>query len=82
MTQTERLYDYLIENKAINPLEAWLKLGIYRLSARIHDVSKYHVINKEMVEVENQFGEKIKVAEYYLECDCPVCHVEGEQCRH
>lgn len=82
MTQTERLYDYLITHKSINPLQSWAELGIYRLSARIHDLNKDHRIEREMVTVTNKYGESIKVAEYWLECDCPTCSQEKEQCKH
>ena len=33
-TQCDRLLAHLIDEGTINPLEAWQKLGIYRLSAR------------------------------------------------
>lgn len=82
MTQTERLYDYLINHKSIGPMEALNELGIYRLASRIHDLNKEHRVEKEMVTITNRFGEEVRVAEYFLECDCPVCKMEGELCRH
>jgi len=52
----------------INPLESWTALGIYRLSARVFDLRKAGwPISMEMVEVENQFGETVRVAQYRLE---------------
>ena len=37
-TQNKRLIDYLRKHDSIDPLEAWQNLGIYRLSARVHDL--------------------------------------------
>jgi hypothetical protein len=38
MSQDERLLEYLENNKSINPLTAWRKLGIYRLSAVVFNL--------------------------------------------
>ncbi|MBO4924439.1 MAG: helix-turn-helix domain-containing protein [Bacteroidales bacterium] len=38
LSQNKRLLSYLIEHSSITPDEAWRKLGIYRLSARIFDL--------------------------------------------
>ena len=68
-TQTERLLNYLKENKNINPLQSWLQLGIYRLSDVVLKLRKKgHNITTERVKVLNQFGESCSVANYcYLE---------------
>ena len=68
MTQVERLADWLNAGRNINPLEAWTALGIYRLSARVFDLRKagWH-IGMKMVDVENQFGETVKVAQYRMD---------------
>ena len=65
MTQCERLAKYLHEGGTPTPMDAWLLLGIYRLSARVFDLRKagWH-ISMEMVEVENQYGETVRVAQY------------------
>jgi hypothetical protein len=66
-TQAERLIFYLKHNP-INPLESWRTLGIYRLSARINDLRNLGWnITTTTIEVTNQFGEPVKVAEYSLE---------------
>lgn len=66
-TQAERLLHYLNRNP-INPLESWRTLGIYRLSARINDLRNLGWnITTTTIEVVNQFGEPVKVAEYSLE---------------
>lgn len=82
MTQNERVYDHLLTRGSINPLESWQLLGVYRLASRINELRKDHNIGREFVGVVNKYGETVRVAEYYLECDCPACHVEREQCRH
>ena len=68
MTQKERLENHLLLNKRINPLEAWTRLGIYRLSAVIFDLRKEgYKIETTRKAVQNQFGEECLVAEYVLE---------------
>lgn len=67
-TQEVRLVDYFkTKNNFINPLEAWLQLGIYRLSARIYNLRKqgFHIITHRE-KVTNQWGEQIPVAKYEL----------------
>jgi len=65
-TQNKRLLAYLKKEESIDPLQAWEKLGIYRLSARIFDLRKTKQITTTKKEVSNMFGETIKVAEYSL----------------
>ena len=38
MSQNKKLLHYLKNNGSIDPMQSWRKLGIYRLSARIHDL--------------------------------------------
>lgn len=66
--QTDRLLDYLKEHRAINPMEAWTKLGIYRLGARVFDLRRAgHPISSARQKVPNRFGEECRVASYRLE---------------
>ena len=66
-TQNKRLLSHLQKGNSINPLEAWQKLGIYRLSARVFDLrDSGHEIDTTRKEVNNQFNEIINVAEYSL----------------
>lgn len=65
-TQNKRLLAYLEKEESIDPLQAWEKLGIYRLSARIFDLRETKQITTTKKEVSNMFGETIKVAEYSL----------------
>lgn len=65
MNQEQRLEEYLVEHRAINPLEAWVELGIYRLSAVIHNLKKKGMsIETVRIGVFNKFGESCSVAEY------------------
>lgn len=68
MTQDERLLEYLQANRAINPLEAWQRLGIYRLAACVHRLRRLGAsIRTDTVAVKNQFNETCRVALYVLE---------------
>lgn len=66
--QVDRLRAHLKAGNNINPLEAWRKLGIYRLSARVFDMREAgEDIKGEFVEVRNQFGEPCRVKSYRME---------------
>ena len=68
MTQVERLEQYLKTHGSVEPLTAWRELGIYRLAAVVLLLKKKgYSIRTERLEVENQFQEKCKVANYVLE---------------
>lgn len=65
--QVERLKNHLMLYGSINPLESWLKLGIYRLSDVIFKLRKQGIkIETELTDVSNQFDEKCRVAKYVL----------------
>lgn len=65
-TQCERLLDWL-QKQPITPMEAWNRLGVYRLGARIFDLKAAgHPIERDMVPVMNHFGETCVVARYSL----------------
>ena len=67
-SQNKRLLAYLQAGQSIDPLEAWQELGIYRLSARIHDLrDEGQLISTARKETFNKFGESVTVAEYKLE---------------
>ena len=69
MTNKERVLDYLKHHKrGITPMEAWEKLGVYRLSDAIHVLRKkdgYNIITN-VVEVKNKYGKTCSVARYVL----------------
>lgn len=66
-TQCERLLKRL-ECAPVDPMTAWVELGIYRLSARCFDLKKQgHNVVSKTVEVTNRFGESCRVSQYSLE---------------
>lgn len=63
MSQNTQILSYLQQGKKLNPLQAWKKFGVYRLSARILDLRKQgHQINTENVTKQGK-----TFAEYSLE---------------
>ena len=66
-TQADRLLTELRNGRAIDPLTAWVKLGIYRLSAVIFELrSAGWTIHTDRRPVRNRFGEECKVGFYTL----------------
>ena len=66
-TQNTRLLVYLKKYGNITQFEALSELGIFRLASRINDLkNKGHNIIGQMVDVENRFGEKVKIKRYFL----------------
>ena len=66
-TQCQRLLKYLVEHKSITPMEAWSRLGIYRLSGRIFELKEMgYGVKSEKTTVTNAFGEKCSVGLYSL----------------
>lgn len=67
-TQANRLFNHLKSGGVTHRLHALIELGIFELSARVIDLERQgHQISKRRIEVENRFGEKVKVVEYGLE---------------
>lgn len=72
-TQCERLSDLLLKGRMIDPLLAWMELGIYRLASRINDLRNGHLhgvkynITTDIAEVKNRYGETARVARYYMD---------------
>ena len=66
-SQNERVLEYMKEHNGITSLQAYDKLGVTRLSARIKDLrTAGHIIFAEPLEVENRFGDMCKVSCYRL----------------
>lgn len=67
MTQPERLLQHLKAHGTINPLESWVELGIYRLSAVIYILRKagWNITTKK-VTIKNKWDEDCRVGEYKL----------------
>lgn len=67
-TQNTRLLGYLKKYGNITQFEALSELGIFRLASRINDLkNKGYKITGQMVNVENRFGETIKIKKYFME---------------
>jgi len=68
MNQEQRVLDYLEKHGSIDPLQAWLEVGVYRLSARIHRLRQQgYVITTTRKKVVNRWNESVKFAEYHYE---------------
>ena len=66
MTQCDRLLKRLQEGP-VTPMQAWNELGIYRLAPRVLDLrARGHDIARQLVAVDNRFGETCHVAQYHL----------------
>lgn len=66
-TQNQRLLAYLRQHRTITPMQAWDRLGIYRLGARVYDLrAEGHPISSDRTTVSNRFGEECRVAVYTL----------------
>lgn len=69
-TQNDRLLNYLKKHRRIDPMTAFVKLGISRLAARAYDLRndvRYKVdIRSVPKRTVNRYGESIIVSEYRL----------------
>lgn len=66
-SQNDKVLEYLQEHDGMTTLDAFQKLGISRLSARIKDLrTAGHVIFSDPIEVENRFGDMCRVTQYRL----------------
>ena len=64
-SQKERIRKYLDSGKTLTRLNAWEKLGIIELPARICALKdEGYPINTKMVSVKNRFGEFVRIAKY------------------
>ena len=65
--QEQRLLDYLKTNFKVSPMDAWIELGIYRLSDVVFKLrNKGYEIETERKSVLNRFDEPCNFAEYKL----------------
>lgn len=71
--QEKRLLDYLKNNSKISPMDAWIELGIYRLSDVVFKLRKKgFVIDTNRKSVLNKFDEPCNFAEYVLDIDTSI----------
>ena len=67
MSQNDLILNHL-KHAPITPLEAYQKYGCLRLGARIFELRQQgHEIVRELVAVNNRFGEECRVARYKLD---------------
>ena len=65
--QCDRVLNYMLAYGTINQMQALRDIGVMRLASRISDLKKAgHIIGRRTVPVNNRYGEKCRVAEYYL----------------
>lgn len=66
--QCTRLLLWLQKVGPIHNLQAWRRLGIYRLGARIHELkNKYdYDIGDRVITIRNTFGDTCHVKQFYL----------------
>ena len=70
MSQCASILSRLEQRGSIDPMEAMVDLGVFRLAARINDLkADGHSINSEMVTVQNRFGEDCRVARYSIDLE-------------
>lgn len=63
----KRVFDFMVEEKGITSLDAFVELGETRLSARIFELKKKGVnISSETISVQNRYGEKRSVKKYFI----------------
>ena len=67
-TQCEKILDYMQEHGGITQLDAYLDIGCWRLASRISDLKKRgYPIKREIIKVQNRYGESVAVAKYSLQ---------------
>lgn len=66
--QRQRLLAYMQIHDGITQYEALERLSILRLASRISELKKLgYPVKSERITVMNRYGEKCRVARYYLE---------------
>ena len=67
MTQKQRILDYLQAGNILTRLDSWETLGVIEAPARISELrSDGYPIETEMYFVTNRYGEKVKVARWFM----------------
>ena len=68
MTQSEQIVKYMQDFGSISPQEAVSELGVYRLAARIHDLSKSGLsIGSKTETYTNRYGKTVHYSRYWLD---------------
>lgn len=67
MSQSEQIVKYMRDFGSITPMDAVNDLGIYRLAARIHDLTKAGLsIDSRTETTKNRYGKTVHYSRYYL----------------
>ena len=67
-SQCEKIIAYMQEHGGITQLDAYLDIGCWRLASRISDLKKRgYPIKREIIKVQNRYGESVAVAKYSLQ---------------
>lgn len=80
-TQPARLLAALLERQRIDPLQGWIRLGIYRLSDAVLQLRRLGwSVQTSRKDVRNRFGEECHVADYSMvESDIVAAGEAGRQ---
>lgn len=67
LTQNKAIIDYVSNHDGLTALEAFTKLGIVNLTARIHELEvRGYVFSKYMEEVPSRYNNTTRVTRYRL----------------
>lgn len=65
MTQHDRILQYIRDFGSITPMQAFMDLGITKLSTRVGEMIRWGVpIEKEMIKAKNRYGEPVSYMRY------------------
>ena len=65
MTQQERILKYMDDFGSITPMEAFMDLGITKLSSRISEMIRHGIqIEKSMEFTSNRYGQPVRFMRY------------------
>ena len=65
MTQHERILEYMDRFGSITPMDAFMDLGITKLSTRIGEICRMgHKIDRKTEFAQNRYGQKVHYTRY------------------
>lgn len=70
LTQEERVVDYIRRFGSITSYDAFIDLGITRLSAKIFNLKSDYYIGYTWETKKNRFGDKVKFKRYFIRWEC------------
>lgn len=72
LSKKDRVLAHLKANKAITPMQALDSYGSMRLGAIIFELRKDFIIETEMVEANDRFGQPVRYAKYHFRGEIPT----------